>query len=99
MSSDKSTENNIAGQSLNGSTENQGNAVQPQANPQTRLKSEPTVMVVFGGTGDLAERKLAPAFFNLFIDGMLPDNFEFIGLGRTEFSDDKFNPPILQFKL
>lgn len=90
MSSDKSTENNIAGQSLNGSTENQGNAVQPQANPQTRLKSEPTVMVVFGGTGDLAERKLAPAFFNLFIDGMLPDNFEFIGLGRTEFSDDKF---------
>jgi len=69
---------------------NANNADQTQANPNATLKSEPTVMVVFGGTGDLAERKLAPAFFNLFIDGMLPSNFEFIGLGRSEYSDEKY---------
>ncbi|WP_266205914.1 glucose-6-phosphate dehydrogenase [Pontibacter kalidii] len=51
-------------------------------------KTGPTIAVIFGGTGDLAKRKLIPAFYNLFLDGWLPEQFAVIGLGRSE-SDDK----------
>ncbi len=54
------------------------------------LKSQPTVFVIFGGTGDLNARKLAPALYNLFLEGWLPDHFALIGTGRTPLSDDDF---------
>jgi glucose-6-phosphate 1-dehydrogenase len=54
---------------------------------KTGKNSEPVVIVIFGGTGDLTKRKLIPAFYNLFIDGWLPENFAIIGLGRTELND------------
>jgi len=41
-------------------------------------------MVIFGGTGDLARRKLAPALYNLHITGLLPEKFSMIGIGRTK---------------
>jgi glucose-6-phosphate 1-dehydrogenase len=54
------------------------------------IKSEPTVFVIFGGTGDLNARKLAPALYNLFLDGWLPKQFSIIGTGRTKLSDEQF---------
>ena len=36
---------------------------------------DPCVLVIFGATGDLTGRKLAPAIYNLGRDGMLPANF------------------------
>ncbi|WP_157445716.1 hypothetical protein, partial [Chryseobacterium indologenes] len=30
---------------------------------------QPTTIIIFGATGDLAKRKLFPAFYNLYIDG------------------------------
>ena len=59
-------------------------------------KAEPTVFIIFGGTGDLNARKLAPALYNLFIDGYLPDQFSFIGTGRTPLTDDQFTSKILE---
>jgi len=47
----------------------------------------PTIIVIFGGTGDLAKRKLIPAFYNLYLDGWMPEKFAIIGLGRTEYND------------
>ena len=35
----------------------------------------PTVMVIFGASGDLTARKLVPALFNLSLDHLLPENF------------------------
>jgi glucose-6-phosphate 1-dehydrogenase len=52
-------------------------------------KTEPTVIVIFGGTGDLTKRKLVPAFYNLYLDKWL-DKFAVIGMGRTAFSDDQY---------
>ncbi len=52
--------------------------------------AEPVIIVIFGGTGDLTKRKLIPAFYNLFIEGWLPEKFSIIGLGRTEMSEDGF---------
>ena len=34
---------------------------------------KPTSIVIFGGTGDLARRKLVPALFQLWRKGRLPD--------------------------
>lgn len=53
-------------------------------------KKSPTVIVIFGGTGDLAKRKLIPAFYNLFLDGWMQEKFAIIGLGRTELDDEGY---------
>ncbi|GAB3537740.1 glucose-6-phosphate dehydrogenase [Pontibacter brevis] len=53
-------------------------------------KAAPTIAIIFGGTGDLAKRKLVPAFYNLFLDGWLPEPFAMIGLGRTDTNDIEY---------
>ena len=46
--------------------------------------------VVFGGNGDLAERKLMPALYHRDRDGQIPDEARIIGASRTAFSDDDY---------
>jgi glucose-6-phosphate 1-dehydrogenase len=53
-------------------------------------KTTPTIIIIFGGSGDLAKRKLLPAFYNLFLDGWMPDQFAIIGLGLNEFTDAQY---------
>ena len=53
-------------------------------------KAAPTIAVIFGGTGDLTKRKLVPAFYHLFLDKWLPQQFAVIGLGRTPFNDANY---------
>lgn len=50
----------------------------------------PTAIVVFGGTGDLAETKLLPALLDLYSRGALPDSFVIIGLSRKDLSDKEY---------
>jgi glucose-6-phosphate 1-dehydrogenase len=50
----------------------------------------PTVLVIFGGAGDLTRRKLVPALFNLFLDGRLPGPFTVLGVDRTALADNAF---------
>ncbi len=50
----------------------------------------PTVVVIFGASGDLTARKLVPAIYNLAIDGLLPADFFLIGYGRKPMPDDDF---------
>jgi glucose-6-phosphate 1-dehydrogenase len=47
-------------------------------------------MVIFGGTGDLARRKLIPALYNLEREGRLPKGFAVIGLSRGAQSPEEF---------
>lgn len=56
----------------------------------------PTIFVIFGGTGDLNKRKLAPALYNLFTEGYMPASFSIIGTGRTEFTDEKYREVLLE---
>jgi glucose-6-phosphate 1-dehydrogenase len=58
-------------------------------------KPPASIIFIFGGSGDLNQRKLAPALYNLFIDGWMPDQFAIIGLGRSEYTDDKFRKHLL----
>lgn len=57
---------------------------------QATIKPPASILFIFGGSGDLNQRKLAPALFNLFIDDWMPEKFAIIGLGRTEYSNEKF---------
>ncbi len=47
-------------------------------------------MVIFGASGDLTQRKLIPALFSLEGKQMMPDDVRIIGMGRTEYSDERF---------
>jgi glucose-6-phosphate 1-dehydrogenase len=55
-----------------------------------RPEVPPTTVVIFGASGDLANRKLLPGLFHLFHEGMLPEIFAVVGYSRTDFSDDDF---------
>jgi glucose-6-phosphate 1-dehydrogenase len=50
----------------------------------------PTAMVVFGASGDLAQRKLLPSIAQINQRGLLSEDFCLLGCGRTEFSDEQF---------
>src|SRR5438105_7236317 len=50
----------------------------------------PTVVVIFGASGDLTARKLIPAVYNLAYDNLLPADFFLVGYGRTAIPDDEF---------
>ena len=53
-------------------------------------KPENSIFIIFGGTGDLARRKIIPALYQNFIQGLLPEDFAIVGLGRTDFSDSSY---------
>jgi glucose-6-phosphate 1-dehydrogenase len=58
----------------------------------TTLKPpEPQAVVIFGASGDLTRRKLIPAFWHLFCEGMLPQGFAIVGYARTQMSDEEFH--------
>ena len=51
---------------------------------------DPCVVVIFGATGDLTSKKLAPALYNLGREGMLPANFATVGFARREKTNQAF---------
>ena len=50
----------------------------------------PTVFVIFGITGDLANRKIIPALLALHVKTLLPVRFAILGFSRKSFTDDEF---------
>ncbi|MGK7395466.1 MAG: glucose-6-phosphate dehydrogenase [Candidatus Cyclobacteriaceae bacterium M3_2C_046] len=54
------------------------------------------ILVIFGASGDLTERKLIPAIYNLKKQKLLPSRFAILGVGRTEFSDAAFREKMMQ---
>lgn len=53
------------------------------------------VFVVFGGTGDLAKRKLAPAFANLLSNNSISDKSVLIGVARGDFTDSSYKKMLI----
>ena len=51
---------------------------------------DPVTIVIFGGAGDLAHRKLLPALYNLHLDGLLPPRFAVVGVGRQAMTDEAY---------
>jgi len=47
-------------------------------------------MVIFGASGDLTQRKLLPALYNLALARQLPDHFCVVGYARSDLSHEEF---------
>jgi glucose-6-phosphate 1-dehydrogenase len=61
---------------------------------------EPTVVVIFGASGDLTKKKLLPALFHLEQSGLLPEAFAVVGVARRPLQDEfpkDMREGILQF--
>jgi glucose-6-phosphate 1-dehydrogenase len=56
----------------------------------SRHRAEPCTVVIFGATGDLTNRKLIPALYNVAACGDLPPQFKVIGFARRDKSDEVF---------
>jgi len=54
-------------------------------------------LIIFGITGDLAEKKLLPALFNLAKQKKLPKNLKIMGYSRRDFTQEEFTK-LLQSK-
>ena len=52
--------------------------------------AEPSVLVMFGVTGDLARKKLLPAIYDLANRGLLPPGFSLVGFARRDWDDQDF---------
>jgi glucose-6-phosphate 1-dehydrogenase len=48
--------------------------------------ADPCTLVIFGAGGDLTRRLLIPALYNLVREGLLPDEFQIVGVARAEMS-------------
>ncbi len=57
----------------------------------TVTEKDAGIIVIFGATGDLAERKILPALWKLWADGDVPANTAVLAVGRdTTLNDESF---------
>ncbi|MDB6124971.1 MAG: glucose-6-phosphate 1-dehydrogenase, partial [Pedosphaera sp.] len=57
---------------------------------ETRKTVEPCSIVIFGASGDLTARKLIPAFYHLFKEKQMPEDFRIVGFARREKTDESW---------
>jgi glucose-6-phosphate 1-dehydrogenase len=55
---------------------------------------DPSVLVLFGATGDLAHRKVVPALYQLWRTNLLPLEFVVLAIGRRPYDDETFRRDI-----
>ena len=51
---------------------------------------DPFDLVIFGGTGDLAKRKILPGLYRRFVAGQMPQESRIIGGARAALSDESY---------
>src|SRR5262245_18189936 len=49
---------------------------------------DPSIVVLFGATGDLAHRKVIPALYQLWRTDLLPHEFQSVAIGRLDYDDE-----------
>ncbi len=55
-----------------------------------------SILFIFGGSGDLNHRKLAPALYNLFLDQWMPEQFVIAGIGRSPYDNERFRGHLME---
>ncbi len=58
--------------------------------PANLPEAGPSVIVIFGATGDLTRRKLVPALFHLALEGCLDPGVQVLGVSRDGLDDNGF---------
>jgi glucose-6-phosphate 1-dehydrogenase len=59
-----------------------------------RKVPDPCVVVIFGASGDLTQRKLMPALFSLACEDLLPEQFAIVGVARSDMDNDSFRQKV-----
>ncbi len=62
----------------------------------SRKPLSPFSIIIFGATGDLAHRKILPAFYALAQQGLLPEQYCIIGFARRDWTDETFRSEMRQ---
>ncbi|MGI0495649.1 glucose-6-phosphate dehydrogenase [Limnospira platensis] len=57
---------------------------------------EPQILVIFGASGDLTQRKLVPAIYQMHLERKLPPELTIVGVARRDWSDDYFREHLRQ---
>src|SRR5918994_4702206 len=55
---------------------------------------DPSILVLFGATGDLAYRKVIPAMYHLWRTNLLPHEFLLLAVGRRAYHDDDYRAEV-----
>ena len=61
-----------------------------RAGMRSQRTPEPNTLVIFGASGDLTQRKLVPALYDLALEGLLPGGFSVVGMARRPKSHSDF---------
>lgn len=90
-----------AGERRRGGSRSGGAERESRVNPlreglKLERMAEPCTMIICGATGDLTDRKLAPALYNTLLGGFLPPEFTVVGFARRELSDEDFRDHLLE---
>ncbi|WP_460731435.1 glucose-6-phosphate dehydrogenase [Lysobacter tyrosinilyticus] len=64
------------------------------AHPAHSSPLPPFDLVIFGGSGDLALRKLLPALFHRYRDGQIVDGTRIVGIARDARSDEAYREQV-----
>ena len=51
---------------------------------------DPQILIIFGASGDLTQRKLVPAIYQMHLERRLPPEITIVGVARREWSHDFF---------
>ncbi|MGO8699711.1 MAG: glucose-6-phosphate dehydrogenase [Limisphaerales bacterium] len=70
----------------------------PASNPvdTSARKADPCVMVIFGASGDLTQRKLVPALLNLAAAKLLPEQFAIIGFANIQQTTESYRQTLTE---
>lgn len=60
------------------------------------MLSLPTVLTIFGATGDLTARKLVPALWSLYEEGLLPPQLVIVGFARQAVTNEDFRKRVAE---
>ena len=63
------------------------------SDPSTLARADtapPSTLVIFGAGGDLTKRLLMPALYNMTLAGLLPDDFQMLGVDRLEMDEESY---------
>ncbi len=58
-------------------------------------RPENQIIVIFGGRGDLAMRKIVPALYALHTQGLMPERYAIVSTGRSKLEDEKYRSEVI----
>jgi len=60
----------------------------------SELEPNPTIFILYGGTGDLAHRLVLPAFYRLAVADLLPKDWRLVANGRGDVSHENYQEDV-----